>query len=304
LGFEIAAVSAAHGYGNRDLMHLIHVHLPDDHDRKRLQRRQQEPGLRVALLGRPNVGKSSMINAFIGEKRLIVSSEPGTTRDCVDVILEKNNSRYIFIDSAGVRRRSRIKDSLEHFSILRALKQSKQAQVTILVVDSSQGITFQDKRLIATLERDKTPMVVAVNKIDLIPRKDREQIKKQVQEELRFCAHVPVMFTSSVTHAGLGGLLPLIDKLWSECNKRVSTGELNRALGQIISKQQPPMVRHRRAKFYYITQAETSPPTFVFFMNDHTLVKASYNRYLEKQIRKRFGFSLAPVRLCFRTSQG
>jgi len=303
LGFEMIAVSAAYGYGKHSLLESIDLFLPEQ-KKENLRDLSQESAIQVALLGRPNVGKSSMINAFVGERRLIVNSEPGTTRDCVDVVLEKGTSRYVFLDSAGVRRPSRIKDSLEQFSILRTLKQSKKAHVTILVVDSDQGITFQDKRLISALERDKTPMVVAVNKIDLIPRKDREQLKRHVQGELRFCAYVPTVFTSSVTKAGLGGILPLIDKLWSECNRRVGTGELNRALGQILRRQQPPMVKHRRAKFYYMTQAETSPPTFVFFMNDQTLIKTSYQRYLEKQIRKIFGFTLAPIQLYFRTSQG
>ncbi len=302
-GFEMIPVSAAHGYGKQKLLTGIKSLLPDQ-DEEILSKSSQESGIQVALLGRPNVGKSSIINAFIGEKRLIVSSEPGTTRDCVDVVLEKGVSKYIFLDSAGVRRPSRIKDSLEQYSVLRTLKQSKQAHVTILVVDSNQGITFQDKRLISALERDKTPMVLAINKIDLVPRKNREQLKRHIQTELRFCPYVPRVFTSSVTKAGLGGILPLIDKLWSECNRRVGTGELNRALVQILKRQQPPMVGHRRAKFYYMTQAESSPPTFVFFVNDHKLIKASYQRYLEKQIRKLFGFTLTPIQLYFRTSQG
>ena len=302
LGLDMGPVSAAHGYGCPALVQAIQERLSAQDEDVKGQRVQ--PDLSLALLGRPNVGKSSMINALVGKKRLIVSPEAGTTRDSVDVVLDREESRYLFVDTAGVRRKSRIRDSLERFSVLRALKSSKRAQVTVLVVDGTQPLSTQDKKLVAFLDKEKTPLILALNKIDLMDRSKRPKVKAYFEQELRFCPHIPLIATSSVTRAGLGGLLPLAEKLWSECGHRVSTGELNRALQELTAKQQPPVVKGRRAKFYYMTQAESTPPTFVFFMNDHTLLKSNYGKYLEKQIRKRFGLHMTPINLVFRTSQG
>jgi len=302
LGLSLSAVSAEHGYGVKGLLADIAERLPPSADRPR---EGKEPeGLRLALLGRPNVGKSSLINALVGEQRLIVHSEAGTTRDCVNVDLCREGVWYRFLDSAGVRRRSRISDSLERFSVLRALKNSQRAQVTILALDAAEGLTAQDKRLLSHLDREKTPLIIAVNKIDLIPKQDRPKLKRFFEQELAFCAHIPIIYTSSVTRAGLGGLLPLAERLWAECTRRIGTGELNRALEAVTKKHQPPVVRGRRPKFYYVTQAESTPPTFVFFMNDRSLLKRQYERFLEKQIRKHFQFSMAPIQLYFRTSRG
>jgi len=304
LGLDMSPVSAAHGYGINDLLERLCELLPASGPETAAPDPDAAPGLSLALLGRPNVGKSSMINSLLGQKRLIVSPEAGTTRDSVDVSLFRNGREYRFLDTAGVRRKSKIQDSLERFSILRALKTSKRAQVTILVLDGMQSLAFQDKKLLTFLDKEKTPLIIAVNKIDLVERSDRPRLKKHFEQELRFCAHVPTIYTSSVTKAGLGGILPLAEKLWAECSYRVGTGELNRTLNAVISKHQPAVVKGRRAKFYYLTQAKTSPPTFVCFCNDHSLVQSHYLRYLEKQIRKQFGFSMAPVQIVLRTSQG
>ncbi|MGM0424223.1 MAG: ribosome biogenesis GTPase Der [Thermodesulfobacteriota bacterium] len=304
LGLEMLPVSAAHGYNMPLLLQSIQDWIQDLGLKGQGESSQPGQALHLALLGRPNVGKSSLINSILGEKRLIVSPDPGTTRDSVDVVLQKEGRRYIFLDTAGVRRRTRIRDSLERFSVLRALKSSKRAQVTILVLDALQGLSQQDKKLLSFLEQEKVPLLIAVNKVDLVPRKDRGKLKGFFEQELRFCPYVPKIYTSSVTRAGLGGLLPLAEKLWEECNRRVGTGELNRLLQQAVGSHQPPMVKQRRPKFYYLTQAQAAPPTFVFFVNDHTLIQPAYARYLEKQIRKIFGFVMSPVQLVFRTSQG
>ncbi len=304
LGLDMTPVSAAHGYGVNALIEQLSDLLPESAQEPAPADAYAGPGLRLALLGRPNVGKSSIINSLLGQKRLIVSPEAGTTRDSVDVSLLRNGRKYWFLDTAGVRRKSKIQDSLERFSILRALKTSKRAQVTILVLDGMQPLAFQDKKLLTFLDKEKTPLLVAVNKIDLVSRRDRPKLKTYFDQELRFCSHVPKIYTSSVTKAGLGGILPLAEKLWDECNRRVGTGELNRTLQAVISRHQPAVVKGRRAKFYYLTQAETSPPTFVCFCNDHALVQNNYLRYLEKQIRKQFGFTMAPVQIVLRTSQG
>ncbi|ACV67801.1 ribosome biogenesis GTPase Der [Desulfohalobium retbaense] len=305
LGFPLSAVSAAHGYGTLTLQEEIEETL-QGLGAVPVEEGEQEDDitLRLALLGRPNVGKSSLINALVGEKRLVVSPEAGTTTDIVDVLFEKKGKRYIFLDSAGVRRRSKIDDSLERFSVLRALRNSKRAQVTVLCLDALQGVVGQDKKLLSFLDREKIPFIVAVNKVDLVPSDRLGQLKKYFENELRFLSHVPRIYTSAVSKAGLGGLLPLTEKLWSECTTRIGTGQLNRGLEDMIGRHQPPVVKHRRAKFYYLTQTGTTPPTFVFFVNDKNLVKPSYARYLEKQLRKRFQLRMTPIQLYFRTSRG
>ncbi|MFO7718198.1 MAG: ribosome biogenesis GTPase Der [Thermodesulfobacteriota bacterium] len=304
LGFPLHPVSAAHGYGTTSLQEEIESALAEMGATETVQEEPESIALRLALLGRPNVGKSSLINALVGEKRLVVSPEAGTTTDVVDVVFEKNDKRYLFLDSAGVRRRTKIDDSLERFSVLRALRNSKRAQVTILCLDALQGVVGQDKKLLSFLDRENIPFIIAVNKVDLVPRPQLNRLKRAFEDEVRFMPHVPLIYTSAVSNAGLGGLLPLAEKVWGECTTRIGTGQLNRGLQDMLGRHQPPVVKHRRAKFYYLTQTGTTPPTFVFFVNDKNLVKPSYARYLEKQLRKRFDLRMTPIQLYFRTSQG
>lgn len=301
LGVPLQAVSSAHGFGMNDLSAALE-------DRMAGIAPEPEPegaeGLCLAVLGRPNAGKSSTVNALLGRKRLIVSSEAGTTRDTVDVILERNGKSYTFIDTAGIRRKTRISDDLERFSVLRALQAGKRADVVIFVLDALKGVVAQDKKLLSFLVKEHIPFIVAVNKIDLVPRRDVQKLKAGFADELRFCAHVPVVYTSTVTRAGLGGLLPLAEKLWVQCNVRVATGELNRLVSLATQRHQPPSTKGRRAKIYYMTQPTTCPPTFVFFVNDKALMKDSYTKYLENQLRKLFGLSMTPVRILYRSSHG
>ncbi len=299
LGLDLCAVSAEHGYGIHAFLEDLCLALPPASEEA-----PEQEGLKLALLGRPNAGKSSLINAFVGEKRLIVDSESGTTRDSVDVSLERGDKRYVFIDTAGVRRRNKVSRSLERVSVLRALKTSSRADVSILLLDALQGVTVQDKKILDYLTKEKIPFVVAVNKIDLVPKAKLGQVKKFFQREMSFCPHAPLIYTSSVSKSGLGGILPLAEKLWAQYTRRVSTGELNRCLQAVLERHQPPLAGNRRPKFYYMTQAEVAPPTFVFFLNDHRLIGRQYTRYLEKQLRKFFKLEITPVRLLFRTSRG
>ncbi|GAB6059575.1 ribosome biogenesis GTPase Der [Desulfonatronum parangueonense] len=323
LGFTIVAVSAAHGHGLNFLRDTIIDLLPAPPEEEISEppvvtaeptspeevdgtsdpeMKTEIMGLRLALLGRPNVGKSSLVNALIGYHRVIVSSEAGTTRDSVDVSWQAGSKQYTLVDTAGVRKRTRIQDSLERFSVLKSLRSSKKAQVTLLVLDAVDGLTGQDKKLLSFLDREKTPLIAVVNKIDLIPRNELNALKKAFQEELSFAGHIPIMFTSTITRAGLGGLLPLTERVWDQCQTRISTGQLNRILGEATQRHQPAVVNRRRAKFFYVTQTDIAPPTFVFFVNDPQLVKPEYSRYLENQIRKRFSLNLTPVQLHFRSS--
>lgn len=304
LGFPVLAVSAAHGFGAGRLVEEVTARLPAAVPEPTGELKAAPAGLRLALLGRPNVGKSSLVNALVGSDRQIVSSLPGTTRDSVDVSWQAGEKTYTLVDTAGVRKRPRIQDSLERFSVLKALRSSKKAQVTMLVLDATEGLTTQDKKLLAFLDREKTPLIALVNKIDLIPGSATGALKQRFKDDLSFASHVPLLFTSAIKLAGLGGLLPLAERLWEQCQTRITTGQLNRVMGEATQRHQPAVVNRRRAKFFYLTQTDTAPPTFVFFVNDAGLVRQDYARYLENQLRKRFGLNLAPIQLYFRSSHG
>jgi GTP-binding protein len=300
LGFPLDCVSASHGFGMGELRDVIERSLPEAE--APCAEEGPKGGLKIALLGRPNAGKSSTINALLGRKRLMVSAEAGTTRDCVDVTVERAGKTYTFVDTAGVRRKSKVTDSLEYFSVVHSLQAAKQADVVVMVLDVLGGVVGQDKRLLSFLDTEKIPFVIVVNKIDLLTKDQLAKAKKELVDEFAFCAHVPVLFSSSVSMAGLGGLLPLIEKLWEQCGQRVTTGELNRLVKMVTERHQPPVMGGRRGKIYYMTQADSRPPTFVFFVNDEKLFVGSYVRYLENQLRKVFRMDKTPIRMVFRSS--
>jgi GTP-binding protein len=301
LGLPVFPVSAAHGYNLHEVREKVRRFVLDlgmDTD----EEDTVERGLRLTMLGRPNAGKSSIINRIIGTDRLIVSDVAGTTRDSIDVTFERQGKRYTFVDTAGVRRRANVQEHLEKISVIRALKNSKRSDVTILVIDITLGVGRQDKRLIEFLSKEKTPFMVVVNKADLIPRSETKRALEAFREELRIIPHVPLIMTSANKGVGVGKIIPLAETLRRECEIRIGTGVLNRALAQVLEKLQPPVVKRRRPKFFYVTQADEPVPTFVFFCNDHTLVKESYARYLENQFRKLLGINSAPVDVVFRSS--
>jgi GTP-binding protein len=301
LGFPLHCVSASHGFGMGDLREMIEEVLPGP-DAQELGAGPAQGGLKVALLGRPNAGKSSTINALLGKKRLMVSAEAGTTRDCVDVTVQRGGKTYTFVDTAGVRRKSKVTDTLEYFSVVHSMQAAKQADVVVLVLDIMDGVVGQDKRLLSFLDTEKVPFVIVVNKIDLLTKDQLAKAKKDLVDQFAFCAHVPVLYSSSVSMAGLGGLLPLVEKLWEQCGQRVTTGELNRLVKMVTERHQPPVMGGRRGKIYYMTQADSRPPTFVFFVNDEKLFHGSYVRYLENQLRKVFRMDKTPIRMVFRSS--
>jgi GTP-binding protein len=300
-GFPVLPLSAAHGHGLGDLAKALADALPEDVAAAE-PAAPPEAGLRLAVLGRPNAGKSSLVNALLGEQRLIVSDVAGTTRDAVDVACVKNGRRYVFVDTAGVRKRTRITDGLERYSVGKALGSAKRANVAVVVIDATGGIGVQDKRLISYLGKERTPFLIAVNKIDLVPQKDMIALRKEIQDELRMCSYVPVLYISAAKEKGIGKLLPLAENIWKECQIRVGTGALNRAMREVLDKHQPPLVNGRRAKFYYLTQASDPPPTFVFFVSDTERVRDSYLKYLENGLRKLFGITVAPVQVVCRAS--
>ena len=264
--------------------------------------RRLSRGVKCAIVGRPNAGKSSMINALAGEERMIVSDVAGTTRDSVDVRFERDGQDYVFVDTAGVRRRTKITDIVEKYSVNAALKSTTKADVTLLTLDATEGVSQQDKRLMDLLDTRKIPFMVLVNKCDLVPAGQLKQLLQNVSEMLAFCKHVPILTVSALKGTGLNKILPMARKIHEECAIRVPTGQLNRAMEEVLTRHQPPVVKRVRAKFFYLTQAESQPPTFVFFVSDADRVPESYARYLERALRRIFGITHAPMRLHLRSS--
>ncbi|WP_027187820.1 ribosome biogenesis GTPase Der [Desulfovibrio cuneatus] len=262
-----------------------------------------EPGyLRLALLGRPNAGKSSLVNALTGRQRMIVSDTPGTTRDSVDVHTMIDGEPCTFVDTAGVRRRSKIADTVERYSVNSSIKSTTKAHVTLMVVGADEGLTQQDKRLIDLLVERRTPFMLLVNKWDLVDPAARKEKEKDYRQALVFCPHVPLLFISAAKDKNLQKIVPLAKRIFQECSLRIGTGVLNRSLETVLQTHQAPMVKGVRPKFFYMTQAETSPPTFVFFVNNADLINDAYSRYLERGLRKMFGIEHAPMRMHFRSS--
>ena len=298
LGFPLLAVSAEHGHNMNALVEDLIALLPEDSS----EEPPAPPTLRLAMLGRPNAGKSSLINALSGEDRMIVSDVAGTTRDSVDVRFTKNGKDYVFVDTAGVRRRTKISDNVEKYSVNSAIKSTTKADVTLLTLDAAEGVSQQDKRLMDMLNTRKTPFMVLINKCDLAPRNALDQLRKNVSELLSFCPHVPVLLVSALKGKDIGKILPLAQKIHDECSVRITTGKLNRAMEEVLTRHQPPVVKRVRAKFFYLTQAESEPPTFVFFVSDAERVPESYTRYLERALRKIFEITHAPMRIHLRSS--
>ena len=298
LGFPLLAVSAEHGHNMNALVEDLIALLPEDSS----EEPPAPPTLRLAMLGRPNAGKSSLINALSGEDRMIVSDVAGTTRDSVDVRFTKNGKDYVFVDTAGVRRRTKISDNVEKYSVNSAIKSTTKADVTLLTLDAAEGVSQQDKRLMDMLNTRKTPFMVLINKCDLAPRNALDQLRKNVNELLSFCPHVPVLLVSALKGKDIHKILPLAQKIHDECSVRITTGKLNRAMEEVLTRHQPPVVKRVRAKFFYLTQAESEPPTFVFFVSDAERVPESYTRYLERALRKIFEITHAPMRIHLRSS--
>jgi len=299
LGFPLLAVSAEHGHNVRFLEEELRDLLPPEDEGESAG----ETTMRLAMLGRPNAGKSSLVNAITGTSRMIVSELAGTTRDSVDVTWEAGDgSRYVFVDTAGVRRRPKVVDTVERFAVNSSIKTTTKTDVTLLVIDALEGVTQQDKRLIDMLDERKTPFMILVNKIDLVKADQRKALKQGFEDVLSICRHVPVIMVSAVKGANLNKIIPTATRIFEEGAIRVPTGQLNRAMEEVLDKHQPPVVKRARAKFFYLTQAESNPPTFVFFVSDAERVPESYVRYLEKSLRKIFDIRHCPLRVRLRSS--
>ncbi|WP_322801504.1 ribosome biogenesis GTPase Der [Thermoflexus sp.] len=297
---EVYPISALHGTGIGELLDAIVAALPG------LAEVEEEEGIRIAIVGRPNVGKSSLLNAILGEERVIVSPIPGTTRDAIDTPIEWEGKRIILIDTAGIRRRGQIQPGIERYSVLRALRAIQRSDVVFLVLDAKEGVTHQDAVIGGIAVDEARSVILVVNKWDLMldeqgrPRVKPEDFIQHIRQTLKFLDYAPIRFVSAKTGYGVPGLLPLALQVYQERHMRLSTSELNRLIREALEEQPPPSRKGRPLKIYYVTQARTDPPTIVFFVNDADLVHFSYERYLENRIRARYPFTGTPLRLVFR----
>jgi GTP-binding protein len=292
-------VSALHGTGTGDLLDAIVAGLPP----AETEAEAEDETIKIAILGRPNVGKSSLLNKLLGEERVIVSDVPGTTRDAIDMPIQYEGLDVVLIDTAGIRRRGKIEGGVEKYSFLRSLKAVSRADVCLLLIDAVDMVTAQDAHIAGYILEEAKSVVVIINKWDLV-EKDTNTMNEytaRVRNELKFLDYVPVLFISAKSGQRVDKVLPLALQVQEERLRRISTGEVNRLLREAIAKNPPKGAQRHRLKFYYATQAGVDPPTFVFFVNDRTLVHFSYERYLENTIREQYGFLGTPLRLVFRS---
>ena len=290
-------VSSVHGHGTGDLLDRVMESLPEE--------QEEEPDgeiVRVAVIGKPNVGKSSLVNRVAGENRCIVSDMAGTTRDAVDMTIENEHGTFTFIDTAGLRRRSKVEDSVEYYSNLRAEMAVERADVCLILIDGTVGFTDQDSKVAGIAHEAGKGCIVCVNKWDAVEKDDKtmDQMRLKLAEDFSFMSYAPIIFISAKTGQRLSRMFELIKLAAMSNSMRVTTGALNDVLAQAVNRVQPPTDKGRRLKIYYMTQASTKPPTFVCFCNDRELFHYSYQRYIINRIRETFGLDCTPVRLMIR----
>ena len=295
------AVSAASRLGLGDMLDEVVKYFPEDGSAK-----EDDERPRVAIVGKPNVGKSSIINKLIGENRVIVSDIAGTTRDAIDTEVRRNGRDYVFIDTAGLRRKNKIKEDLERYSIIRTVTAVERADVVILVIDATQGVTEQDAKIAGIAHERGKGIIIAVNKWDAIEKNDKTvyEYTNRIRTVLAYMPYAEITFISAVTGQRLPKLFDLIDMVIQNQNLRVATGVLNEIMTEAVALQQPPSDKGKRLKLFYITQVAVKPPTFVIFVNDKELMHFSYTRYLENKIREAFGFRGTALKFLIRERKG
>lgn len=290
-------VSAVHGHGTGDLLDAIFEYFP-----KEVAVEYDDEFIKVAIIGKPNVGKSSLINKIAGEERVIVSDIPGTTRDATDTIIENENGKFVFIDTAGIRKRARVIENIERYSVVRAYMAVDRSDVCVIVIDALVGFTEQDSKVAGYAHEQGKACIVAVNKWDAIEKdtKTMENYRKDLEDVFSFMSYVPFIFISAKTGQRIDKLFELITFVNNQNSIRISTGMLNDVLAYATTRVQPPSDKGKRLKIYYITQPSTKPPTFVTFVNKADLFHFSYQRYIENQIRTTFGLEGTPIRFIVR----
>ena len=291
------SVSAIHGHGTGEVLDECLKYFPAPSDEE-----DEDDSIKVAVIGKPNVGKSSLINCILGEKRVIVSDVAGTTRDAVDSLLENEYGRYTFIDTAGIRRKSKVEERVEKFSVMRAQMAIERADVCLILIDARDGVTEQDTKIAGLAHEAGKASIIVVNKWDLVDKETgtMEKMRKDVMRDLSFMSYAPILFISALTGQRTERLFELINFVNDQSNMRITTGMLNNVLADAQARVQPPTDKGRRLKIYYMTQTGIKPPNFVIFCNSKELFHFSYQRYLENQIRAVFGLEGTPIRIVLR----
>ncbi len=295
------AVSSVHGHGTGDLLDAVLEHLPEPEENE-----AEDNTIKVAVIGKPNVGKSSLINAISGEERAIVSNIAGTTRDATDTYISNSHGDFMFIDTAGLRRKSKVEDQIEKYSVIRAKMAVERSSVCVIMIDALEGFTEQDSKVAGIAHEMGKACIIAVNKWDALEKdgKTMDSYRKKLMNDFSFMSYAPIIFISAKTGQRLDRLFELIKFVDEQNSMRISTGRLNDVLAGATARVQPPTDKGKRLKIYYMTQASTRPPTFVCFVNDKELFHYSYQRYIDNQIREVFGLEGTPTRFVVRERDG
>ncbi|MBR6208296.1 MAG: ribosome biogenesis GTPase Der [Oscillospiraceae bacterium] len=291
------ALSAIHGHGTDELLDACLAHFPPPEEED-----EDEDAIRVAVIGKPNVGKSSLVNLLLGENRVIVADMPGTTRDAVDTKLENQYGKYVFIDTAGIRRKSKVEDRVEKFSVLRAKLAIERANVCLIMIDAREGVTEQDTKIAGLAHEAGKASIIVVNKWDLVEKDTNtmDRMRKEVYRDLSYMTYAPILFISALTGQRTERIFELVNYVNNQSAMRITTGLLNDVLSDAQARVQPPTDKGRRLKIYYMTQTGIRPPHFVIFCNSRELFHFSYQRYLENQIRSTFGLEGTPITISIR----
>ena len=294
---EPIAVSSVHGHGTGDLLDAAFEYMPEDDEEE-----YEEGIIKVAVIGKPNAGKSSLINKIAGEQRVIVSDIAGTTRDAIDTVIERDGEKFVFIDTAGIRRKSKITESIEKYSVLRAYMAIDRADVCVIMIDANEGYTEQDSKVAGYAHEQGKACVIAINKWDSIEKTDKtmNEFKKKLEVDFSFMSYAPFVFISALTGQRIDKLFEMIKYTAEQNARRITTGMLNDLLSYATARVQPPSDKGKRLKLYYMTQASTKPPAFVVFCNNKELFHYSYQRYIENQIREAFSLDATPIKIIVR----
>ena len=295
---DLFETSAVHGHGTGDLLDWVLQNIPEDDGQE-----ETDGIINVAIVGKPNVGKSSLLNRILGEERVIVSNVAGTTRDAIDSYFENSTGKYCFIDTAGMRRKSKVDDVIEKYSNMRSVSAIDRADVCLILIDANEGVTEQDTKIAGLVHEAGKAAIIVVNKWDAVENKETNTMRDmetEVRQGLSYMLYAPVIFLSALTGARVSGLFQMIQQVYKQNTSRITTGNLNAVLADATARVQPPTDKGRRLKIYYMTQAGTKPPHFVIFCNDARLFHFSYQRYLENQIREVFGLQGTPIRITIR----
>ena len=295
---DLFETSAIHGHGTGDMLDWVLENIPEDDSQQ-----DDDDVIKVAIVGKPNVGKSSLLNRILGEERVIVSNIAGTTRDAIDSYFENETGKYCLIDTAGMRRKSKVDDQIEIYSNMRTINAIERSDVCLILIDANDGVTEQDTKIAGLVHEAGKAAIIVVNKWDAVADKETNTMRdmeRDTREGLSYMSYAPIMFLSALTGQRVDKLFPMIQEVYKQNTSRITTGALNTILADATARVQPPTDKGRRLKIYYMTQASTKPPHFVIFCNDARLFHFSYQRYLENQIREVFGLKGTPVRITIR----